>query len=237
MNEAFEIVTTEIVAQIQNYIQTLKSSNEYDKLKQQAKKFRLSAQIFDAFGKSVESAVSKNLFVTTDADIERQFKQAESKLKSFGIANAYLKTCKDWDNLDDYKIDVIIFAANNNSLIQLENFAKIRFHELNDNYRHNIAKLSANVKREYEKIVADSDIVTEHNFNLPETINVPHDNDGKNYSDHLFVDKTTGAVFIKLNGWEEEILKQEQQRIDFVCWIRNTQRAAWALCIPYRAEK
>ena len=98
-----------------------------------------------------------------------------------------MNTCEDWDNFDDYKIDVILFAANNNCLVQLENFAKSRFHELNDNYRRNIAKLPANLKREYEKIVADSDSITAHNFTLPETINVPHDNDGKIYSDYLFV--------------------------------------------------
>ena len=234
--EAFENITAEIVAQIQNYIQSLKNCGEYEKLKQQAKQFRLSAQIFDAFGKSVQTAVSQNLFVTTDADIERQFKQAEAKLKNFGIANAYLNTCEDWDNLDDYKIDVILFAANADSLSKLEKFSKSRFHELNDNYRRKIAKLPANIKREYEKIVADSDIITEHNFTLPEIINIPHDKDGKIFRTHLFVEKITGTACIKLNGWEDEILKLEQQRADFICWLRNPQRAAWALCIPYRQE-
>ncbi len=234
--KAFEIVTAEIVAQIQNYIESLKNSEKYEKLKQEAKKFRLSEQIFDAFGKSVQTAVIQNLFITTDADIERQFKQAETKLKNFGIANAYLNTCKDGDNLDDYKIDVILFVANNSCLEELEKFSKSRFHEFNDNYRRDIAKLSSNTKQEYEKIVSDSDKVTEHIFTLPETISIPHDKDGKNYSDHLFVDRVTGTACIKLNGWEEEILKQEQQREDFVCWIRNPQRAAWALCIPYYTE-
>lgn len=234
--EAFEIITAEIVAQIENYIQSLKNCGEYEKLKQQAKEFRLSAQIFDAFGKSVQTAVSQNLFVTTDADIERQFKQAEAKLKSFGIANAYLNTCEDWDNLDDYKIDVIIFAANADTFAKLEKFSKSRFHELSDNYRRVIAKKFPQHKCEYEKIVADSDIITEHNFNLPEIIEFPHDKADKIFSDHLFVEKITGTVGIKLNGWEETILKEEQQRADFICWLRNPQRAAWALRIPYRQE-
>ena len=85
-------------------------------------------------------------------------------------------------------------------------------------------------------IVADSDIVTEHNFTLPEIINVSHDNGGKIYSDYLFFEKITGTACIKLNGCEQEILKQEQIRADFISWIKNTQRVAWALCIPYRTE-
>lgn len=31
-------------------------------------------------------------------------------------------------------------------------------------------------------------------------------------------------------------MKEEQLREDFVCWIRNPQRANWAMCIPYKKE-
>lgn len=237
--DAFDDVKTEIVNMIHNYVENLKKLHKYDELKQQAKQFRLSAQIFDVFGKSVESVVGKNLFVTTDTDIERQFMQAETKLKSFGIANAYLNTFyNDYDDIDDYKIDVILFVAENDCIEQLETFSKKHFHELNDNYRRTIAKYSAKIKKEYEKIIADSDIITEHNFNLPETITVPHDNNGKEYKDHLFVDEKTGTARIKLNGWEENILKEEQKQKDFICWIRNPQNKnnVWAMCIPYQKE-
>ena len=236
---AFDDIKTEIINMIHNYIEGLKKSNEYDELKQQAKQFRLSAQIFDAFGKSVESVVGKNLFVTTDTDIERQFLQAEAKLKSFGIANAYINAfCNDYDYIDDYKIDVILFAANSECFNRLEKFSQKRFHNLNDEYRRKIAKYSSSINREYERIVDDSDILTEHNFTLPETITVKPDKNGKEYRDHLFVAKNTGTACIKLNGWEEGILQEEQQRKDFVCWIRNPQNRniAWTMCIPYQKE-
>ena len=38
---------------------------------------------------------------------------------------------------------------------------------------------------------------------------------------------------IKLNGWEEALIAEESKRADFVCWLRNPARAAWALCLPY----
>ncbi len=49
---------------------------------------------------------------------------------------------------------------------------------------------------------------------------------------HLFADEK-GIAAIKLNGWEEGVLKEEAKRPDFVCWLRNPPREKWSLCIPY----
>ena len=72
-----------------------------------------------------------------------------------------------------------------------------------------------------------------HIFRLPETIQVPHEAGGKEYRDHLFVSDATGTAKLKLNGWEADLIAEEEKRQDFVCWIRNPSRASWALCIPY----
>ena len=37
----------------------------------------------------------------------------------------------------------------------------------------------------------------------------------------------------KLNGWESSLVEEEARRNDFVCWLRNPSRGAWALCLPY----
>lgn len=235
--QAVEDVTDEICNLIHSYIEDLKETGKYEELKRKAKEFKLSAQIFDVFGQTVESRIGKNMFVTTDADLDRQFSIAEAKLKSDGIANAYLgKFCVDYDFIDDYKIDVILFVANNECMANLEKYSKKRFHEFKDEYRRRIAKEgSARIKKEYDRIVSDGDKVSEHNFTLPETISVTTDGDGKEYSNHLFVDDT-GKAKIKLNTWEEGVLREEERRADFVCWLRNVQKASWSLCIPYRAE-
>ena len=234
--DALKNVRNEIINLIHSYIENLKNDGKYEELKQKAKEFKLSAQIFDVFGQTVESRIGQNMYVTTDADIERQFSTAEAKLKSDGIANAYLdKFAVDYDFFDDYKIDVILFAANNECMEQLEKFSKKRFHELKDEYRRKIAKSSARIKKEYDKIVSDGDKISEHNFTLPETISVTPDRDGKEYLNHLFVDDN-GKAKIKLNTWEEGVLREEERRTDFVCWLRNIQKQSWSLCIPYQAE-
>ena len=236
-HQAVEVITCEICDLIHSYIEDLKNSNKYDELKRKVKEFKLSAQIFDVFGKTVESRIGQNMFVTTDTDLDRQFSIAEAKLKSDGIANAYLgKFCVDYDFIDDYKIDVILFVANMNCMANLEKYSKKRFHELNDEYRRRIAKSSARTKREYDRIVSDGDKISEHNFTLPETISLTTYGDGKEYSNHLFVDDDTGKAKIKLNGWEEGVLREEERRADFVCWLRNVQKASWSLCIPYHKE-
>ena len=230
--DAQENIFKEIVNMIHSHIESLKQNNLYDELSRQVKEFRLSAQIFDAFGKSFESVVSQNLFVTTNTDIDRQFLQAEAKLKSEGITNFYLKTF-GYD--EDNKVDLIIFAADNDCLNRLEKFSKKHFHELQDKYRFKVAKCPKKIQTEYDKIISAGDNITEHNFILPETITVPHDIDGKIYHNHLFVDKRTGTACIKLNGWEEGVLAEEQLRADFVCWIRNLLGKN-SLCIKYKSE-
>ena len=68
---------------------------------------------------------------------------------------------------------------------------------------------------------------------MPEIISKIHDTNGKEYKDHLFIDRNTGTASIKLNNWEEGVLSEEQKRDDFVCWLRNFSQQNWALCIPY----
>lgn len=234
---AFDDVLDDVAAFISNYIDELKAAGEYDVLYRQAKEFKLSAQVFDAFGDNVTQIISQDLFVTTDTDIERQFRQAEAVLKNEGVSNRYLQKILDaGDDIEDGKIDVILFVANHDCLVNLERFAKTTFHELCDKFRRKTVALPPSLTNEYNSIVRNSDPISKYNFFLPATISMLHDVNGNEYSDHLFIDETTGTATIKLDGWEEGVLKEEQQRKDFVCWLRNRQRASWSLAIPYKNE-
>ena len=235
---AFDDALDDVATFIGNYINDLKVSGEYDALYRQAKEFKLSAQVFDAFGENVTQIISQDLFVTTDTDIDRQFRQAEAVLKNEGVSNRYLQKILDaGDDIEDGKIDVILFVANHDCLVNLERFAKTKFHDLCDKFRRKTVTLPPNLANEYNSIVWNGDAVSKYNFSLPATISMPHDANGKEYSDHLFVDEATGKATIKLDGWEESVLREEQQRKDFICWLRNTPRKSWALCLPYFDEQ
>ncbi len=54
--------------------------------------------------------------------------------------------------------------------------------------------------------------------------------------DHFYVDEEKGYANIKLNSWEEHTIEEERARRDYICFIRNTAKANWALKIPYKID-
>lgn len=235
--EAIREVQDEIVQMIHDYVEDLRARGKYDDLVQQVKQFKLATQIFDAFGETVDNYSVHDMFTTTDADIERQFQIADVKLGREGIGMAYGNKYGDFSELTAFMVDVIIFVADEDCMNRLHAYAETRFHGLNDDYRRYIATIdSEKIRREYDSIVSDGDVVSKHNFRLPETIQVPHEAGGKEYRDHLFVSDITGTAKLKLNGWEADLIAEEEKRPDFVCWIRNPSRGSWALCIPYEID-
>ncbi len=227
-------IAGDIVNMLHAHTEELKASGKYDDLVEMVLQFKLRTQIFDVFGETVDNHLEHDLFTTTDTDIDRQLRSAESKLGSEGIANEYGKQHYDETNPNGYKIDVIIFAADDACYARLLAYAKEKFHSLNDEYRRRIARLdSEKLRRQYDSIVSDGDIVSKHCFRLPETIQIPHEDGGKAYRNHLFVDAATGVASIKLNTWEADLIAEEEKDSSFVCWLRNPPRKPWALCIPY----
>ena len=235
--EAIREVQDEIVEMIHSYVESLKVDGKYDDLVQQVKQFKLATHIFDAFGETVDNYSVHDLFTTTDTDIERQFQIADVKLGREGIGMAYGNKYMDLPDLTAFKVDVILFVADEECMNRLYSYAEARFHGLNDDYRRYIATIdSEKIRKEYDSIVSDGDPVSKHNFRLPETIQVPHELGGKEYRNHLFVSDITGVATMKLNTWEAGVIEEEEKREDFVCWIRNPSRGSWALCVPYEID-
>lgn len=233
--DAKETVISDIVEKIHEHIGLLKCQGVYDDLAGQVLQFKLSAQIFDVFGRSIDDYAIHDLFSTTDTDIERQFRLAETRLGNEGVGNAYVNRYYDEDDVLNLKIQVIIFAANVDCMNALNDYAQQKFHDLNDANRRRTVSLPEKFKKKYDDIVSDGDIISKHNFRLPETIRVPHEMEGVLYRNHLFVDDS-GTALINLNGWERKVIAEEEQHEDFVCWLRNPSRGSWALCIPYEID-
>lgn len=234
---AIRDIQTEIAQMIHEYVENLKAKGIYENLVLQVMQFKLATQIFDAFGETVDNYFVYDLFTTTDTDIDRQFRIADAKLGNEGIGMVYGNKYMDADNPDGFKIDVILFVADDECMNKLHQYAETRFHGLNDDYRRYIATVdSEKIRRQYDSIVSDGDLVSKHNFRLPETIQIPHEDGGKEYSNHLFVSDNTGVATLKLNTWESGVIEEEEKRSDFVCWIRNPSRGSWALCIPYEMD-
>lgn len=233
--DCMDVIRQDIVTMIHDYALYLKQVGKYDFLTEQVMQFKLNTQIYDVFGKSVDHNEVHDLFSTTDIDIERQFRHAETRLGDEGIGKVYCNTYYNENTAIANEIEVILFAADVECMQQLHDYAKEKFHQLNDDNRRKTVYLPEKFKKKYDDIVSDGDPVSKHNFRLPELIRVPKEYDGEVYWDHLFVDNS-GTAVINLNGWERKVIREERGRDDFICWLRNPSRGSWALCIPYELD-
>lgn len=230
-------VSNDVVGMIHDYAESLRTNRQYNKLSKQVLQFKLLVDVFDVFGETVHNNYEQMDAYSSDEDIDRQLRAADAKLGGFGFDRKYGVIYFVPDNPNAFKIDVILFAADENSITELYQYAERKFHELNDNHRRAVARLTDYYKRQYDTIVANSDVVTRHNLTLPETHTVRIDEDGKRYENHLYVDGETGFAQIKLNGWESQLIDEEAARSDFVCWLRNPSgRGSWGVCMPYEDD-
>lgn len=232
-NTVQESIDAYIVNDIKLYVEGLKSKGVYDELVNHLKELKLSQLDFDIFGKSVDNYKETDLFTTTDADIERQFKQADVKLSKIGLGLKYGKIYCNNEDPDGYKVDFILYASDDSHIENLNRWCMDKFYELKDQYRSYESRLDDKMKKIFTRLISDAETVSSHCFMIPETINPVRDPDGQEYADHLFIDSKTGTATFKLNGWEKLVLDEERKQLDFVCWIRNVSRSSWALTIPY----
>lgn len=226
-------VIDDVVGLIREYIEDLHRTGRYDALADQVLQFKLSVQVFDPFGKALQEGYFDDLTLMSETDLDRQLRNADARLGRYGFPNIYGGRYFDDDDPSSYKIDCILFAADDSCRAKLGEYAKKKLHEFARKYRLKVVNKSDACKKKYHDILADSDIVSEQIFGIPENISVREDPDGTEYENHLLASETTGIAKIKLNGWEASLIEEESHRADFVCWLRNPARASWALCLPY----
>lgn len=175
------------------------------------------------------------MFTASESDLDRQLRVADAKMGGCGFHLAYGRKYIDFDNPNAFKVDCILFAFDSECIAELNKYAEKKFHELNDQYRKYIVAKPEKCQKQYSDIVANGDEISKHNFTLPETISAKVEADGIKYTDHLFAN-ADGIAKIKLNGWEQAVLAEEQKREDYVCWLRNPSRQSWSLRMPYEMD-
>lgn len=225
-------VINDVIGLMRGYVDDLHRTWRYDTLAEQVLQFKLSVQVFDPFGHALQDNWG-DLVLMSETDLDRQVRNADAKLGKYGFPNIYGSRYYDEDEPNAHKIDCVLFAADDTCRARLGEYAKEKLREFSRKYRVAIANKSDACKREYRRIMADSAVVSEQLFAIPENIIVREDPDGRDYDNHLLASDKTGIARIKLNGWEADLIEEESRRNDFLCWLRNPSRAAWALCLPY----
>lgn len=233
--EANDEIKTDVTNLIHSYIEKLHTDGKYDSLVKQVMEMKLLIQVFDVFGEKVKNYPLEDYFASLESDLDRQLRAADAKLGGYGFPYAYGRRFLDFDNPNAFKLDCILFAADDDCMKQLNSYAEKKFHELNDKYRKYVVAKSEKCRKQYSDIVADGDKVSKHNFTLPETISARIESGGDTYTNHLYADED-GKAIIKLNNWEKAVIEEEEKKPDFVCWLRNQVRQSWSLCIPYEID-
>lgn len=228
---AKEEVINSIVEKIYSYIERLRHSGKYAEAKAKVINFEMLASVYDVFGEKIKADPIKNIFSETDVDIERQLRIAEKQLGNEGVSVAYGRKYDNPDAPGSYMVDVILYVCDEEQMKQLHEYAKATYHQLNDKYRQKTTRLSDMLKTQYRNIVRDSAEVSDVPFFLGENIMFRNDEDGEEYTDHLFVDEETGKVCIKLNKWEKQVIDEERKNEEFRCWYRNPSRGSDALTL------
>lgn len=229
--DANDVVKKEITTMIHDYANSLREHNQYNSLKTQILQMKLSVQMYDVFGESLTKDKQQELFLT-DSILDKQCDVVDVKLGRHNYVNAYISRYAQEEDLDDCKIDCILFAANEGCMKDLYEYAKKKFHFFDDENRRYITSVNDACRKEYNTVVTKSDAVSKINLFLPEIINKGLNEDGKKYFQHLYADMD-GVSKIKLNTWESDTIELERLRPDFVCWVRNPVKAPWSLTIPY----
>ena len=231
---AVDDIKDEVTDQIHAYVQGLRAAGKYDAMAAQVLSMKLVVKVFDVFGDILNNGSTYNTFMS-ESDLDRQLRIADAKMGGFGFQNRYGTRFRDEEDPNAFKIDCILFAADDDCIAALGRYAEKKFHAMNDRYRRAVVKKDDRWKRQYYDIIANGDVVSKHSLSLPESISIRVDENGKEYADHLYVDEK-GFIKIKLNTWEAGVLEEETKRPDFVCWLRNPSQARWALCIPYEMD-
>lgn len=230
---AGEVIPLGIVGLIRSYIEELHRTGRYNALADQVLQFKLSVQVFDPFGKALQENYFSDFTLMSETDLDRQVRNADARLGRYGFPNIYGSRYFDEENPNAHKIDCVLFAADESCRAKLGEYAKNKLREFSGKYRVAVANKSDTCKRKYREIMADSAVVSEQLFAIPENIYVREDPEGKEYENHLLAAPDTGIAKIKLNNWEADLIEEEARRLDFVCWLRNPAKASWALCLPY----
>ena len=230
-------VINDVIVQIRSYVNELHHNGRYDGLAKKIRHIKLSEQAFDPFGKELKAQKvqdGNDYAELSDSDIDRLIRNADAKLGRYGFPNIYGKRYFDESDPDAYKIDCLLFAEDEECRAKLNEYSKEKLREFSRQYRLAIANHpSDECKQRYRRIMADSTEVSEQFFAIPERITMKMEPDGEEYSNHLLAEENTSIARIKLNDWERTLIEEESRQPDFVCWLRNPAKAAWALSLPY----
>lgn len=147
-----------------------------------------------------------------------------------GLEDAFWRQAHDREEPDRARLELYALVRDAKVIDGLNAVANKAFEKLRSGTQIAIRKLEERSRIKYHEITDRTGKAECHELELPDRI-VERD-EGETWEKHLFCDED-GNFKADLNSWETAVVNAEQAREDFVGWLRNRERAYWALEIPY----
>jgi type III restriction enzyme len=205
-----------------------------------------ASELYDATYKSVAEVVVKQTAVqggdgvplqayaieASDIDIDLQFEEAGRSL-SHGLHTTYWTSHSEREAFE-VKIELIILSRQASAMSAIETLAEAQFNRLYDKYKKAISKLVEHRRTYYERLRLATPKPTAVPWRLPDSINFRRKPTDPVWDRHLYIEDN-GKFRADLKPWEAGVLALELARSDVVGWLRNVDRQAWSLEIPYES--
>lgn len=167
----------------------------------------------------------------TPENVHRLFESCNRLLApGEGLAEAFWKKAHDLDEPDRAKLELYALARDPAVIKELENLANTLFKKIESETRPLRQGLSEAKRMRYREILDRTGKPESFPWGLPERI--VERAEGEFWKKHLYA-SDKGDFQTELNTWEAAVIREEMKRPDFVGWLRNRERANWALEIPY----
>jgi len=167
----------------------------------------------------------------TTENVHRLFESCARYLATGeGLEIGFWKKAHDGEDPDRAKLELYALVRDPAVIKELEAIANKEFKELEKQSRSAIRDLHERSKLKYREITDRTGKPESHDWELPERI--VERVEGEMWNNHLFAD-ADGKFQTKLNSWESAVVAAEQSKPGHVGWLRNRERANWALEVPY----
>jgi type III restriction enzyme len=230
---AWAAATAQVVDWLGTELAGLQASGTFDKLLRGLTWVRMKTTTVQPDGdKNGEyvTPVREYEIEASEVDIERQFAEAGQRLGE-GLHKAYWAANADRDALD-VKAEAIVLARSHAVMARLEAKAEAAFNALYDGHKHATAKLNEKERIRYERLRLATAKPVEVEWRLPERIEFRRTASAPKYERHLYLEENA-SFRADLGTWEREVLAEELAKPEVVGWLRNVDRKAWSLEIPY----
>lgn len=168
----------------------------------------------------------------TSENITELFNRSGRRLGN-GLHEEYWSKFSNSEDYDRVKVELFLTLQQESIFNQLEKVCGKQVEELFRKYQITINSLKKSEKAKYDRIKGQAKDPQVTQFETPEHLLVRKKDNDVAYEKHLFVDEKGEFLCSLDSSWEIETIEEEISKEDVVVWLRNYDRKAWSLRIPY----